>query len=362
MMKFNDLDARVIKERIDMTQLWDAWTEAEDLRRHSFLGSMNWENRNGKQYLYSRKAKVVKSLGPRSPATEKSFAAFTEGKRDNNDRLKTLKAEIEKQSSILRVLGAGRLPVTAARTLRTLRAHGKRTGIRVVDTNALYAYEAMAGVAFSSSSTATGDIDFLTDDRNRLKLLTDEGTRTGLARLIQAKVDRTFRSRRPGDYRLTNSHGYMIEFIRPQPAPIHRNMPGKEPLEKDDVEPAPIFGLQWLVNAPAVDVIVMDQRGFPAPMRCPDPRYWALHKAWLSEREDRPPDRRRRDWEQASLMMRLVRERLPHLRFDEDLLAGLPGELRRMIPETEPRTGSGPEEPAAFDMPNPGRPTSPFDE
>ncbi|MYA88194.1 MAG: hypothetical protein F4X97_07040 [Boseongicola sp. SB0662_bin_57] len=340
MMGFTDLDARVIKERIDMTQLWDAWIEADDLRRHSFLGSMNWESRNGRQYLYSRKGKVVKSLGPRSSATEKAFAAFTEGKRDNNDRLKTLKAEIERQASVLRVLGAGRLPVTAARTLRALRAHGKRTGIRVVGTNALYAYEAMAGVAFNSSSTATGDIDFLIDDRNRLKLFTDEGDRTGLTRLVQAKVDRTFHSRRSGDFRLTNSHGYMIEFIRPQPTPVHRNMPGKEPLEMDDVEPAPIIGLQWLVNAPAVDVIVMDQRGHPAPMRCPDPRCWALHKAWLSEREDRTPDRRRRDRDQASLVMRLIRDRLTHLRYDKELLPGLPGELRRMIPETEPRPSS----------------------
>lgn len=64
MMEFTDLDAKAIKERVDMLQLWHAWVEADDLRRHSFRGSMNWEDRNGKQYLYSRKAKVVKSLGP----------------------------------------------------------------------------------------------------------------------------------------------------------------------------------------------------------------------------------------------------------------------------------------------------------
>ena len=71
MMEFNDLDARVVRERIDMVQLWNAWGEADQRRRHSFAGSMNWETRSGKQYLYSRKGRVSKSLGPRSDATEK---------------------------------------------------------------------------------------------------------------------------------------------------------------------------------------------------------------------------------------------------------------------------------------------------
>ena len=220
MMEFNDLDARVVRERIDMVQLWNAWSEADQRRRHSFVGSMNWETRNGKQYLYSRKGRVAKSLGPRSDATEKVLAAFAEGKRDNADRLKALKGEMERQASVLRALDAGRPPVTAARTLRALRDHPKGTNIRVVGTNALYAYEALAGVAFNSSSTATGDIDFLVDDRNRLKLIADDGNPTRLTRLIQMKVDRTFKPRRPGDFRLTNDKGYMIEFIRRSRNPL----------------------------------------------------------------------------------------------------------------------------------------------
>lgn len=342
MMEFNDLDARVVRERIDMAQLWNAWSEADQLRRHSFLGSMNWETRNGRQYLYSRKGKVSKSLGPRSDATETVFAAFAEGKRDNADRLKALKGEMERQAGVLRALDAGRLPVTAARTLRALRDHSKRTNIRVVGTNALYAYEALAGVAFGSSSTATGDIDYLVDDRNRLKLVADDGDPTGLTRLIQAKVDRTFQPRRAGDFRLTNRHGYMIEFVRPQPNPAWRKRPGADPIEEGDV--APIAGRQWLVNAPAVDATVLDARGFPAAMRCPDPRFWVLHKAWLSEREGRSLERRGRDRSQAVLVTRLLREKLPHLPFNEAFLAKVPRELRRMTPAPDPQTGPGPEE------------------
>ncbi|MCE2521254.1 MAG: nucleotidyltransferase domain-containing protein [Alphaproteobacteria bacterium] len=332
MMRFSELGSRVARERIDMVQLWNAWSETESLRRHSFLGSMNWETRNARHYLYRRRVGVAKSLGPRSVETEEIFAAFTEGKRANAERLRALNEEIRVQASVLRALGAGRLPLMAARTLRALQSH-RTDSIRTVGTNALYAYEALAGVTFSRDSTATGDLDLLVDDRNRLQLVSEDGKRTGLGSLIQKKVDRTFRPRGPGDFRLINDQGYMVEFIRPQSRPMHRRMPGAEPLEKGDVEPAPIFGLQWLVNAPAVETMVLDERGFPVPMKAPDPRYWALHKSWLSNRLDRASLMRSRDRQQSELVMRLVQEHLPHLPFDGEWMAGMPKELRRLVPE-----------------------------
>jgi hypothetical protein len=69
----------------------------------------------------------------------------------------------------------------AARTLRALRTHDKGATIRVIGTNAVYAYETLAGVVFNSESRATGDTHF--DDR-----------------------------------------GYMIEFVRPEPSPNNRAM------------------------------------------------------------------------------------------------------------------------------------------
>ena len=230
MMNYNELDARVVRERVDMTQLWDAQITADDLRRHSFLGSIGWEERSGKEYLYSRKRKVVKSLGPRSIETEKTHAAFNEGKTANKARLKTLSQEMEKQAAVLRSLNAQRLPMMAARTLRAFRTHDKQAGIRVIGTNALYAYESLAGVVFNAESTATGDVDILVDDRNQLRLLTDDDERIGLTRLLQQKVDKTFQSRGTMDYRLTNDKGYMVEFIRPEPTPIYRDMKGASPI------------------------------------------------------------------------------------------------------------------------------------
>lgn len=331
MMQYNGLDARTIRERVDMTQLWDAWIEADDLRRHSFRGSIRWEDRNGRDYLYSRKRGVVKSLGPRSPETEQTHAAFHQGREANKSRLSSLSVEMDRQAAVLRSLNARRLPLVAARTLRALRTHDKAATIRVIGTNALYAYEAMAGVVFSPEPTATGDVDILVDDRNRLRLLTDADEQVGLTRLVQQEVDKTFQSRNTMDFRLTNDKGYMIEFVRPEPMPMHRPMPGADPLETGDIHPAPIAGLQWLINSPVVEVIVLDERGFPAPMRCPDPRYWAVHKLWLSTRPDRDPQKKTRDQQQADVMLRLIAERLPQFPLDPGFRNMLPKELAGML-------------------------------
>ena len=343
MMSYNQLDARTVRERVDMAQLWDAWITADDLRRHSFRGSIGWEIRNGREYLYSRKRGVVKSLGPRSPDTEQTHTAFHQGRDANKARLASLSAEMDRQAAVLRSLNAGRLPIMAARTLRAMRTHDKGATIRVIGTNALYAYEALAGVVFNSESTATGDVDILVDDRNRLRLLTDADEQIGLTRLVQGAVDKTFLSRGTMDFRLTNDKGYMIEFVRPEPTPIYRAMPGADPLEAGDIRPAPIVGLQWLVHAPVVEVIVLDERGFPAPMRCPDPRHWAVHKLWLSTRSDRDPQKKIRDRQQADIMLRLIAERLPQFPMDQDFRQMLPKELAGML---EPGASPGASEPS----------------
>lgn len=330
-MLFKELDLRIARERINLSQNWEAWIEAEDLRRHSFLGTMGFEQRDGADYLYRRIGHVGKSLGPRSSDTEQLLERFKASREQNKTRLQALAGSLTTQAAILRGLGAGRMPVVPARILREVRAHGKQTGLRVVGTNALYAYEALAGVVFEEGATATGDIDLLQDDRRRLRLLTEERTFTSLARLIQEKVDRSFQPRSKRDYRLTNSDGYMVELIRPEPRPAWKKMAGTEPSLEGDLVGAPITGLQWLVNAPSVEAVVVDERGFPAPMTCPDPRYWAAHKLWLSQREDREPVKKGRDLAQAEAVIALVRERLPQMPIDATFLATLPKELAAQI-------------------------------
>lgn len=76
--------------------------------------------------------------------------------------------------------------------------------------------------------------------------------------------------------------------------------------------------------------MVLDARGYPVIMSVPDPRSFALHKLWVSERDDRDAIKKRRDRDQADLVARLLAEHMPHLRFDDPALQALPSELRQL--------------------------------
>jgi hypothetical protein len=77
-------------------------------------------------------------------------------------------------------------------------------------------------------------------------------------------------------------------------------------------------------------------------MICPDPRYWAAHKLWLSQRDDREPVKKGRDFAQALAVIALIKERLPQLPIDTTFLATLPKELADQIngaPAKKPNIG-----------------------
>ena len=331
MLNFNNLDDRIIRERVNQTQIWEAWIDSEDTRRHSYLGAMNWETRNGKAYLYRRIGKSGKSLGPRSPDTEAILQVFTDSRQQLAQRQIRLAEQLNTQAAILRGLRHTRLPETAARVLREMRIHGRNHGARVVGTNALYAYEALAGVAFEEGMTATGDVEILLDDRNLMRLVADTKEAMGITRLIQEKVDKTFRPHGPNAFSLTNDKGYMVEFIRPLPRPFNRPMRGAVPLEDGDVEAVPLDGLQWLFNAPEVETIVIDARGFPAPMSCPDPRHFAAHKLWIAERPDRDRAKAERDRAQAVAIVELIQKKLPQFPLNDAFLQTLPKAIRELL-------------------------------
>jgi hypothetical protein len=66
-------------------------------------------------------------------------------------------------------------------------------------------------------------------------------------------------------------------------------------------------------------------------MRVPDPRAFALHKAWLSGLLTREPVKKPRDLDQARAVARLVQVEMPHLPF-ESTLTSLHGDVRKMLP------------------------------
>jgi hypothetical protein len=101
--------------------------------------------------------------------------------------------------------------------------------------------------------------------------------------------------------------------------------------------PHPIRGLHWLINAPRFEEAVIGEDGLPLFMVTVDPRAYALHKAWIAMVADnREPDKKKRDFEQALAVARVARDYL-RLNFKDKALNALHTELRRHISDIDVR-------------------------
>jgi hypothetical protein len=268
-------------------QAFDVWRSAQRQFVNSYKGTVRWKKSKGNEYLYRTvyrgTQEISKSLGPRSPRTEKIKEDYANARLRLRQRLTKLKTRLKAMAPINRALRLNRVPSIEARILSALDRKGLLgKQIFVVGTNALFAYELMAGVFISGDLLATKDIDLLWDHRPRLSLVVTDVENQGKAK--------------------KSSYAVGIE------------------------------GLQWLVNAPKVEETVIGSDGMPILMSCIDPRAFALHKLWLSRRADRAPAQRPRDSAQAVAVAALVLTYL-QLPFDSRELTALPKELRELSPE-----------------------------
>lgn len=329
-MQFQQLDNDQRREIVNSRQRFEAF-QAALKRSKSYRGSMVFSATGGTDYLlrsyYDPRSGLrrQKSLGPRSAETEALKAGFERGRAEAAEDLKAARAGIERQGGINRALGLGRVPDLGARILRALDAAGLMgRGLRVAGTNALFAYEAAAGVRFPVGVTTTEDIDLLFDARAHIDFLAEEdvGGRSLIALL--KRVDRSF-EKLPADFRARNRDGYLVDLIRPvRNPPWQAERTSLASGERDELQAVGIDGLAWLESAPAFPAVAIDQRGYPVRIVASDPRAFAVHKLWLSGRADREPERRARDRAQAHAVAALVTAHMPHLPFDPEALQSFP--------------------------------------
>lgn len=330
-MFFNDLTGEQRRQLIDVQQVYAAWEEADYLHRRRFAGSMRWGPRNGTDYLLRKIGQHESSLGPRSTETEVMYNAFINGREANSAKFKSLTARLDQMAPVNKAMGLGRIPRIAAQILR--QCHEKNLlgqQLFVVGTNALFAYEVMAGIRFESGLIASGDIDLLYDSRSRLSLAVKEELRdAGLIGLLQ-KVDKSF-SGAAKNYSVSNRDGYAVDLIRPQGRDVMRDKKSGALTDfPDDMEGAEIAGLEWLIHSKKIDAVVVDDAGYPLRMVVVDPRIFALHKMWISERPERSRVKNIRDRQQARAIGMVAGVYL-NMAWDDASLS-VPPELRGYIP------------------------------
>jgi len=292
----------------------------------SYRYGMRWKTVRGTEYLFRDKDRRGngKSLGPRSPETQAVLAAFIAGRSVAQERLQRITEKIQEQARLNKALRLNRVPRVVSRVLRELDRAGLHNSFTVIGTQALYAYEAVGGAHFLLELLASGDVDLLFDARQKMTAVSEKLDGEGLLGLLK-KADKTFECVRENGYRAANAGQLLIDLVI---APRGMQASEENTFSKADLVATEVPGLQWLLNSPKLEAVAIGEDGWPVPMRVPDPRAFALHKAWISGLPDREPLKKPRDLEQARAVAKLVVDEMPHLPF-ENTLTSLHCDVRR---------------------------------
>ena len=276
-MEFTEMSNEQRRIFIDAAQLHESYMDAFQKAR-SYRGGMHWKKAKGKEYLFRSLDRFGhgKSLGPRSSETEGIYESFHENKRRLKEKLGSLKMKLAEHARLCKAIRIARVPAVATAILRLMEQRKLLGhGLQVIGTNAIYAYEASAGVFFEREITATRDLDVLWDVSSRLRLYASEDMDSaGLVDILK-KADRSFDLVSESSFRAVNKTGYMVGLVKPEPKSVatkeKRRIGGPNDLAVDQIR-----NLQWLVSSPKFSRIVIGEDGFPAKIVSPDPRSFAL--------------------------------------------------------------------------------------
>ena len=310
---FTTISNAQAKAVIDSEQIFAAYRDLSS-QWVDYEGGIHWKKISGKEYLYrtSDRKGNGRSMGVKSPATESIFLTFSSRKEVLSSRLKDLRSRLELQSKLNVVYRAGHAQNQVADICEQLdRAQLFGQNLMVIGTNALYAYEAMAGVRFQSDILATVDIDLLWNHTSRLRIATTKAMdKEGLLGLLR-KADKSYEIVKTQPFRAVSKSGYMVDLIRQMPSPPWASEPDR--FFDQDMVATDIWNMKWLLGAPKIDQPVIAGDGRIFMMTVPDPRAFVMFKLWLSQSDERDPLKKQRDAAQAIALIDVIEQKLPHL-------------------------------------------------
>lgn len=323
-MDFSELSLEQRRQLIDAQQIYSAWRPPAMER--AVMGGFYWNTSKGHRYLYEKREGKRRSLGRETPELTKKKAQHDQRTKELRKRLRPLASRLEKMAPVNRAIGIGRIPTIAARILRELDSEGLLgSHIIVAGTNALYAYEAAAGVFVGGEHVATGDADLLWDARRSI-LLSSAGVvrKQGFLSILR-RVDSTFVAQH--GLVATNDRGYIVDLITPEQKPPRL-------VSAIDIDAQPIGGMEWLIAAPQFEHTIVGADGIPLRIVVPEPRTFALHKYWVSQQPSRNVVKRAKDVAHCRIVTTLS-ETYHSLDLVAKDMPWLPVELRSLIKDVK---------------------------
>lgn len=318
---FSDEQRRTL---LNLAQYYAAHIEAERTLIQLGRRPLIWKTVKGRDYLYelTDSAGNAKSRGPRSPETEQQYTAWQNAKA-NQAGVKALLAETGR---LYRALRLGTISTDAAAILREADARNLLgSSIIVVGTNAMPAYEIEAQSRFGAGLDETMDCDLAwVGGLEIVGTLAVPQTLAPAANPIWdmlKAVDATYTVNTERPFQARNTKAYEVELLV-APSRVASLTKGDRPV------PMHLPEMEWLLKGKFVDHIVCARDGTPARIVAPDPRWFALHKLWMSEQAKRNPLKRPKDKKQGERLLAVTRELMPHYPLDKTFTAQLPAELK----------------------------------
>lgn len=303
-----------LRTTLNLRQRYEVWIEAERV-----LASLPYDLRpktvDGKVYLYeiTNRTGNGRSLGRLNDELEFRLRAYREEKQTAQARRDGARPLLEESARLYRTL---RLPLLSSGAGPILQECDRRkllgSHLLVVGTNAMaaYAIEAASSIA---APDETEDFDLA------WSALENEESETLLWDMLKA-VDSTFTVNTERTFQARNAKAYEVEILV---APSRATTMGKS----DRPRPVPLPEQEWLLLGRPVDQVVVCRDATPVRIVAPDPRWFALQKLWMSDKEKRNPLKRPKDRKQGIALLNAVREAMPQYPLDAAFESEIPEEL-----------------------------------
>ena len=311
-----ETSATIARQYIDAVSVFEALEEAQ-LEAAQVRGGMYWHagpaaSPDAKYLVRTTPAGAETSLGPRIPENIAIYDRFTQRKRESAERLSGLKAALDQHQRLNRALRVGRVDPLVVSLLARLASTQLSPHFRVVGTQALYAYEAIAGVRLGADTLATRDIDLLWDTRKRIEFTTQLARVSSSMLGVLKKVDSSFRIRQSQKYTAVNKDGFEVDIIRLERAGDDPH-PIKLSSDDEDFWVVQARRANVLLDAPGFSAVVVATNGSMARMNTVHPATFITFKRWLASQPEREALKRRRDSLQADAVQALIDQYLPQL-------------------------------------------------
>jgi hypothetical protein len=308
--------------RANLASYYERWLEIARVGAQMET-RLSWKTINGARYLYE----IVdrngngKSLGRESDALQAHYADYQLQRNANKADAVALDEIMNENTRLYAALNLPMIDATAANICRLADVAGMMgTQLLVVGTNAMVAYELEAGARAFLGFDATADCDLAFNGEVTTFIAGGRPIDRTLMSLLK-EIDSTYTVNTERSFQARNRQAYEVELLA-APSVMARLPRGELVPVSDMIEQ------EWLLNGQPVTQTLCGLNRLATRIVCPDPRWMALHKAWLADKPGRRRDKSPKDREQARRLFALIIERLPHYPMDAAFETALPINLQ----------------------------------